>query len=431
MERHKTVKLEWRNIKRQIAKVSVVPAVIFCFAAVMLSKAEAYTGIPVYFKDEIIKADKLYGLIPESIEQKDFSGSLTRGELCGVIGQAYDCLVGDISISGEQIFSDTNSENVNKAYRLGIVSGYPDGTFREDKLITRQEMFTMIHNLMVLVDKESQMSKEDARKIISGYKDSGQIQEWAAIPTASMIQKGIVKGTDAKMLEPQSNTTYAQAIVLVNRAISYYDEENRDWVYTGPLDPELSQEPKPRPTPTPSQSASGDPMLNRVGYNDQKYILVFGSLSNSKYKSPAEAQKNMVSVTINVWKLNSGGQKVPGTLQVTVNKAIADRVKTIFQEIYDGPEKFPIKSIGGYAWRSTGTSEHALGLAIDINPNENYMIRNDGTVVSGSFWKPGENPYSIPADGDVVRIFQKYGFAWGGNAWRSSKDYMHFSYFGE
>jgi hypothetical protein len=89
-----------------------------------------------------------------------------------VIGQAYDCLVGDISISGEQIFSDTNSENVNKAYRLGIVSGYPDGTFREDKLITRQEMFTMIHNLMVLVDKESQMTKEDARKIISGYKDS-------------------------------------------------------------------------------------------------------------------------------------------------------------------------------------------------------------------------------------------------------------------
>lgn len=355
MERHKTVKLEWRNIKRQIAKVFVVSAVISCIAATMIPRAEAYTGIPVYFKNEIIKADKLYGLIPESIEQKNFSGSLTRGELCDVIGQAYDYLIGDISIRGEQIFSDTDSENVNKAYRLGIVSGYPDGTFREDKLITRQEMFTMIHNLMALVDKENQMTKEDARKILSGYKDSGQVQEWAVIPTASVIQKGIVKGTGAKMLEPQSNTTYAQAIALVNRAISYYDEENQDWVYTGPLDPE------PNPETTP---ATGDPMLNRVGYNDQKYILVFGSLSNSKYKSPAEAQKNMVSVTINVWKLNSGGQKVPGTLQVTVNKAIADRVKTIFQEIYDSPEKFPIKSIGGYAGDRPAHRSTHLGLRL-------------------------------------------------------------------
>lgn len=430
MEKHKTGKCEWRNIKSQIVKVFVVLVIISCFEGTLLPKAEAYTGIPVYFKDEIIKADKLYGLIPESIRQKNFSGCLTRGELCDVVGQAYDYLVGDISFPREQIFSDTDSESVNKAYRLGIVSGYPDGTFREDKLITRQEMFTMIHNLMALVYQESQMTKEDAIQILFGYKDSWQIREWALVPIASMIQKGIVKGTDTKMLEPQSYTTYAQAIALVNRAISYYDEENRDWVYTGPPEPEPSPEQQPQPTPAPSQSASGDPMLNRVGYNDKKYILVFGSLSNSKYKSSAEAQKNMVSVTINVWKLNSGGQKVPGTMQVTVNKAIADRVKTIFQEIYESPEKFPIKSIGGYAWRS-GTSEHSLGLAIDINPNENYMIRNDGTVVSGSFWKPGENPYSIPADGDVVRIFRKYGFAWGGNAWRSSRDYMHFSYFGE
>jgi len=429
MEKHKTWKLEWRNIKRQLAKVFVVSAITSCFAGTMHPKAEAYTGIPVFFKDEIIKADKLYGLIPESIEQKDFSGNLTRGEFCDVIGQACDNLVGDISYRGKQFFSDSNSESVNKAYRLGIVSGYPDGTFREDKLITRQEMFKMIHNLMALVDEESQMTREDAQSILLDYKDSGNIQEWAVVPTASVIAKGIVKGTDAKMLEPQSNTTYAQAIALVNRAISFYDEENQNWVYTGPMDPEPSPEPQPRPTPSPL--ASGDPMLNRVGYNDQKYILVFGSLSNSKYKSSAEAQKNMVSVTISVWKLNSVGQKTPGTLQVTVNKAIADRVKTIFREIYDSPEKFPIKSIGGYAWRSTGASEHALGLAIDINPNENYMIRNDGTVVSGSFWKPGENPYSIPADGDVVRIFRKYGFAWGGNAWRSSNDYMHFSYFGE
>ena len=67
------------------------------------------------------------------------------------------------------------------------------------------------------------------------------------------------------------------------------------------------------------------------------------------------------------------------------------------------------------------------GLAIDINPNENCEIRG-GVITTGSYWKPGEDPYSIPADGDVVNAFKKYGFGWGGN-WRSVKDYMHFSYF--
>ena len=55
----------------------------------------------------------------------------------------------------------------------------------------------------------------------------------------------------------------------------------------------------------------------------------------------------------------------------------------------------------------------------------------------GSFWRPGENPYSIPEDGSVVRIFAEHGWSWGGDAWAWDSDqttgyhdYMHFSYMG-
>ena len=41
------------------------------------------------------------------------------------------------------------------------------------------------------------------------------------------------------------------------------------------------------------------------------------------------------------------------------------------------------------------------------------------------------DPFSIPEGGDVYNAFTKYGFAWGGNAWHSKRDYMHFSYFGK
>ena len=71
----------------------------------------------------------------------------------------------------------------------------------------------------------------------------------------------------------------------------------------------------------------------------------------------------------------------------------------------------------------------ASDTALDINPDENYQCKNDGTAMVGSYWKPGVDPYSIPSDGIVVKTFNKYGFRWGGT-FNSSKDYMHFSYFG-
>ncbi len=178
-----------------------------------------------------------------------------------------------------------------------------------------------------------------------------------------------------------------------------------------------------------SQETSVNPLV-QLGSNDAKYALVFGSTDNKVYQSAAEAEANMVNISVDVWQLKANGEKYPAKRTLTVNKAIADLVQSVFNEIFAGQEKFPIYSVGGYSWRSGNTSEHNWGLAIDINPNENYMITSEGGIVAGSFWDPASSPYSIPENGDVVTAFKKYGFTWGGNAWRSSNDYMHFSYLG-
>ncbi|MDO5418395.1 MAG: M15 family metallopeptidase, partial [Lachnospiraceae bacterium] len=138
------------------------------------------------------------------------------------------------------------------------------------------------------------------------------------------------------------------------------------------------------------------------------------------------ATAEMVSVEIPVWHL-SNGQKVPAVTTVTVMSSIAEEVKAIFTEIYNGPEQFPIQSVGGYAWRDNGlSSSHSVGLAIDINPEQNPQVAPDGTVLVGGAWEPYVNPYSITPDGDVARAFGKYGWTWG-TAF-STKDYMHFSF---
>lgn len=74
-------------------------------------------------------------------------------------------------------------------------------------------------------------------------------------------------------------------------------------------------------------------------------------------------------------------------------------------------------------------SEHAYGLAIDINPLQN-------PYVSGSRVSPPEgakyadrtvlSPGGIGPDGVVVRAFADIGWRWGGD-WAAAKDYQHVS----
>ena len=175
--------------------------------------------------------------------------------------------------------------------------------------------------------------------------------------------------------------------------------------------------------------------MNLLAYEKETYAQkckrIFGKKQYVTYASAEEAEKHMTSVTVAVWDFGKDGvTKVTKYKTFKVHKNIAPTVKQIFEEIYNGQEKFPIKAVGGYSWRgSASSSEHNQGLAIDINPDENYMIDN-GTILSGKLYEPGVNPYSIPTNGEVAKIFKKYGFSQGLWPFKNRYDYMHFSYFG-
>ena len=164
----------------------------------------------------------------------------------------------------------------------------------------------------------------------------------------------------------------------------------------------------------------------------EKKIFVFGE--DEPYDDQATARENQTQITVPVWRLSSSGKKSESTATLTVHASLAEIIEQIFLEIFEGDEQFPIANVGGFAWRSNTRSEHRQGTAIDINWESNMeaTINEDGTltITSGSHWEPDEDPLSIPADGDVVRTFKKYGFAWGGDEWTSKVDYMHFSFFG-
>ena len=90
---------------------------------------------------------KELNLIPASFEGYDLKKNITRAEMCALAVHAYGLITKNaIELERTDYFSDTTDPTILMAYELGIVSGYPDGTFRPDKPLTRQEFFKIIQN---------------------------------------------------------------------------------------------------------------------------------------------------------------------------------------------------------------------------------------------------------------------------------------------
>jgi len=437
----------------------------------------AYNGVAPWYENGIAEAQS-WRIIPDGFEEKSFNEPITRGEFAQAVVLAYLSATGELPIEWEAgSFEDENDAFADVAKALNIVSGYQDGTFKPEGLIRREEIFVMIHKLISKLDTLNTLETEAAEHIMNGYVDANKVSLWALNATAVMVERKIISGTDKGTLDPKSKTTRAQALVILNNALNtvvsepvtaeqmtyaleklkpsngketeHASNENKDWFNWPKKDEHTNTNPMDFDAYMASLSSSNlsrgggrdhrtleeiytpEELMVMLGENSVKYALVFGSAEAVRYQTADEALKHMVTVSFDVWTIGSNGSKTTMKRSVTVNRAIAETVKLIFKEIYEGPEKFPIKNVGGYAWRASETSEHRWGLAIDINSNENYMIRTNGTVVAGSYWKPGIDPYSIKPDGDVVNAFKKYGFSWGGNAWSMSNDYMHFSFLGK
>lgn len=113
-------------------------------------------------------------------------------------------------------------------------------------------------------------------------------------------------------------------------------------------------------------------------------------------------------------------------LRVSKVNGIAEKLQLISNELATLPTEFQkyLKHEGGtFNWRtvsgSTRRSLHSFGIALDINPQ--YADYWDWTKD-----KNGNFTYHNQVPMEIVLIFEKYGFIWGGK-WLHH-DTMHFEY---
>jgi peptidoglycan LD-endopeptidase CwlK len=131
--------------------------------------------------------------------------------------------------------------------------------------------------------------------------------------------------------------------------------------------------------------------------------------------SSSEVKKHLTTIT---WLPNISGENI----QITTANGIDEKLKTVSDELEKLPSEFHkyIKNIGGtFNWRNiAGTnrlSTHSFGTSIDINTKYSH------------YWQwSGINSYQNQIPIEIVLIFEKYGFIWGGKWYHY--DTMHFEY---
>jgi cyanophycinase len=163
---------------------------------------------------------------------------IKRAELAAIINRAFR-----YQATVEPAFTDVKKDawywrEIGIAVSEGYFAGYPDGTFRPEKPISRAEAAVVIARLLKL-----DLSSWDQQGADT-FSDFSDIPLWSRSAVAALVSKGIVLGGSEGSFHPGTSLTRAQSIVMLER--------------TGqvPAPGEASPSPTPEatasPTPTPS-----------------------------------------------------------------------------------------------------------------------------------------------------------------------------------
>lgn len=220
---------------------------------------------------------------------------------------------------------------------------------------------------------------------------------------------------------------------------------------------EVPQETQEKVTDTVGTESDrkSDTETPEASYADDFYISeipddIFAKMQGKSYKEDCTVPREDLRY-VYVRHMGFDGEAKDGEL--VVNKAIADDVLAIFEELYKAD--YPIEKVrlvdeydaddeasmsdnnsSAFNFRfishTTRISKHGLGMAVDINTRYNPYVKTvDGKLsiepANGADYvdRSKDFPHKIDHEDLCYKLFKEHGFTWGGD-WTHSKDYQHF-----
>lgn len=148
------------------------------------------------------------------------NGSISRAEVATVLFRLLKDDVRMQNLTKDNAYSDVSdtawyAAAVSTLSKMGVISGYPDSTFRQDAPITRAEFAAMIARF-----DETAKSADTPFTDISGH--------WAENAIGKAYGNGWVEGSSKTVFCPESNLTRAETATLLNRVLHRLPEKESD-----------------------------------------------------------------------------------------------------------------------------------------------------------------------------------------------------------
>jgi len=110
----------------------------------------------------------------------------------------------DVPLTGRGIYIDI-------AKQMGLVVGVGNNRFAPNQSITRQDMMTMLYNIMMAM---GQIQPDIALTALGRFSDFADIADYARLPISSLALAGIISG-DGSRINPRGYVTRAEAAVFI------------------------------------------------------------------------------------------------------------------------------------------------------------------------------------------------------------------------
>ena len=122
-------------------------------------------------------------------------------------------------MSGDIRFSDVKSDEwfsnaILWASQTDIVDGYPDGTFRGDSILSRQDLAVILLRYQIAAEKVSPDIIMDRE-----FSDFNEISDYAKNAVNRLTMQGLIQGKPGNRFDPKGQATRVEVATIFKRYI--------------------------------------------------------------------------------------------------------------------------------------------------------------------------------------------------------------------
>ncbi len=181
------------------------------------SRAAIFSDVPTtYWGYDAISSLSSQGIVsgyPDGTFKPD--ATITRAEFATMLVKALG--LNTAGTTGQ--FTDVTADawcygSVNAAVYAGLVSGMGDHLFAPNAPITREQMAVMVTKAL------GSKAPAVAGTELNAFSDSSAVSSWAVTGMEEAVKAGIVSGMTAGTLAPQANATRAQAAAMIYKLLT-------------------------------------------------------------------------------------------------------------------------------------------------------------------------------------------------------------------